>query len=121
MTNRGTAVELHALTSDGPRALRVDPKAASVHAAMLALPDGVYSALRTFRGDRFLDLEPHLERTQRSMDGLGWEKTLDRRAVREALHAIVSARDGDSRVRFDVLPRAHAIDGIASDVFFGVA
>lgn len=121
MTNRRDGIELHALTPDGPRAVPVAAGATSLHAAMSALPDGVYSALRTFRGNRFLDLEPHLERTQRSMDGLGWEKTLDRRALSDALHAIVSARAGDSRVRFDVLPRAHAIDGVASDVFLGVA
>lgn len=115
------AARLFAVVDGAPREVRVDPAATTIHAAMLALPDGVYSALRTFRGTRFLDLEAHLDRTQRSMDALGWRKALDRRALREALHAIVSAHSGDSRVRFDVLPKAHEVDGVLSDVFVGVA
>ena len=90
--------------------------------AMRVLPDGVYSALRTFGHERFLELEAHLERTQQSMAGLGWKKELDRRALRSALDRIVRAAPGrESRVRFDVLPEAFELQGVRADVFIGVS
>lgn len=116
-----SGLQLFALTPEGPRALAVAATSGTMHDAMDPLPDGVYSALRTFRGSRFLELEAHLERTQQSMDALGWKKALDRAALRAALRAIVGANAHDSRVRFDVLPAPFELQGVRADVFVGVS
>ncbi|MBI5363942.1 MAG: aminotransferase class IV [Planctomycetes bacterium] len=118
-TNSG--LELFALTPSGPRALTVAATTGTMHDAMDPLPDGVYSALRTFRGNRFLELEAHLERTQQSMHVLAWKKTLDRKALRAALNAIVGRNTKDVRVRFDVLPEPFELQGVRADVFVGVS
>jgi branched-subunit amino acid aminotransferase/4-amino-4-deoxychorismate lyase len=121
-TIASTALQLWALTPEGPRALPVAATTGTMHDAMDPLPDGVYSALRTFQRTRFLELEAHLERTQQSMDGLGWRKRLDRDALRRALHAIVTSyAHGDARIRFDVLPEPFELAGTRSDVFVGVS
>jgi branched-chain amino acid aminotransferase len=96
--------QLFALEPAGPRGLAVPDGAHSIHELFDTLPLGVYSALRTFQHERFLDLEGHLERTNRSMELLGWDFRLDRPALRRALHETVTrAPFEDSRVRFDVL------------------
>jgi branched-subunit amino acid aminotransferase/4-amino-4-deoxychorismate lyase len=74
-----------------------------VHELFEGLPLGVYSALRTYERARFLWLDAHIERTQRSIDALGWEFRLDAAALRRALDALARAFPGDARVRFDVL------------------
>src|SRR5688572_33364122 len=92
-TLASTALQLWALTPEGPRALPVaTPRGGggTMHDAMDPLPDGVYSALRTFQRTRFLEPEAHLERTQQSMDGPGWRKRLDAAACRRALRATVT-------------------------------
>lgn len=101
-----TAIELWAVEESGPRRLRVPGAAADVNQAFAGLPPGVYSALRTYGGHRFLRLEDHLDRTQRSADRLGWELVIDRAALRQALDETTRERGGDQRVRFDVLSEA---------------
>jgi hypothetical protein len=65
---------------------------------------GVYSALRTYEHNKFLSLEDHLARTERSMALLGWQYELDRTQLCRALHEICTDYPApDSRVRFDVL------------------
>lgn len=118
-TNSG--LQLFALAAGGPKALAVAATTGTMHDAMDPLPDGVYSALRTFRGNRFLELEAHLERTQQSMHALGWKKTLDRAALRAALNAIVGRNTKDTRIRFDALPEPFELQGVRSDVFIGVS
>jgi len=115
-------LELHALTGAGLRPLALDGAQGSVHDVLELLPPGVYSALRTFGHTRFLMLEAHLDRTQRSMQQLGWSKRLDRDALRRALHATVSAYAlPEARVRFDVLPEPATIQGVAADVFLALS
>jgi len=116
-----SGLQLFALTPTGPRSVPVAATTGTMHDAMDPLPDGVYSALRTFQGNRFLELEAHLERTQRSMDALGWKKTLDRTALRAALRAITAGNTSDVRVRFDALPAPFELGGFASDVWIGVS
>jgi len=97
-------VQLHAVTSRGPQPLDVPAGARTFHDLLDGLPLGVYSALRTFHHDRFLWLESHLDRTQQSMELLGWPERLDRAALRLALHETARAYPlPDARVRFDVL------------------
>ena len=97
-------VQFFALAADGPRALSVPSGATSHHELFDGLPLGVYSALRTFDHERFLALDWHLERTERSMQLLGWSERLDRARLCAALDRCVRAFPGaDSAVRFDVL------------------
>jgi len=91
------------------RPLETVPEATTVHDAFerLGLGGSVYTGLRTFERVRFLALEEHLDRTERSMRLLGWrdaETRLDRERVRRALAELVRGRDGDVVIRLDVLP-----------------
>jgi branched-chain amino acid aminotransferase len=73
------------------------------------LPLGVYTALRTFEHNKFLHLNRHLGRTERSMALLGWNYRLDRARLLRALHAVATAAEWpqesgpEMRVRIDVL------------------
>lgn len=103
-TSAAASVQLFAVEPAGPRPLPVPAGAGTFHDVLDGLPLGVYSALRTFHHERFLWLDAHLDRTDRSMELLGWDFRLDRPALRRALHAAVSAYPlADARVRFDVL------------------
>ena len=103
-TSSAAVVQLFAVEPVGPRPLPVPAGAATFHDVLDGLPLGVYSALRTFHHERFLWLDAHLDRTDRSMELLGWSFRLDRPVLRRALHAAVGAYPlADSRVRFDVL------------------
>lgn len=106
--------QLFAVEEGGARPLPVPAGAASVADLYRGLPLGVYTALRTFGGDKFLYLDRHLARTRRSMALLGWEYALDEGRLRRALHGVVAATaanaaagpDGgapEMRVRIDVL------------------
>lgn len=97
-------VQLFAVAPAGPEALAVPAGLTSVHELFDSLPLGVYSALRTFDHDRFLGLEHHFERTDRSLELLGWPQRLDRPALARAMDQAVQAYpEADAFVRFDVL------------------
>jgi branched-subunit amino acid aminotransferase/4-amino-4-deoxychorismate lyase len=116
MSTPATA-RLYALELGGPRALSVHAGKASVHELFDELALGVYSALRTFDHVRFLRLEAHLDRTDRSLALSGAAERLDRPALRMALDRI--AREApweDSRVRFDVLREPARALGTESSV-----
>ena len=111
-------LQLYAVLPSGPRALAVPPGRTNLHDVLEELPGGVYSAMRTFAHERFLWLERHLERTDRSMVGLGWPKRLAQERVRRALHETARAYPlPDSRIRFDVLREPAALQGVESDLF----
>ncbi len=90
------------------RLFRADPQglvelptsARTLREATLALPQGAYTTMRTYGGDRFLRLEAHLDRLERSARLLGYNGPLDRQEARRALAAAV-ARAGfpESRLR----------------------
>lgn len=112
---------LYAVLPSGPRALSVPAGRTNLHDVLEDLPFGVYSAMRTFGHERFLWLDRHLERTDRSMAGLGWPEPLDRDRVRRALHE--TAREyplPDSRIRFDVLREPAPFQGVESDLFLAL-
>lgn len=97
-------VQLFAVSAGGPVPLPVPASARHAHELFDGLVLGVYSALRTFQHERFLGLEHHLDRTDRSMELLGWPERLDRARLAHAMHAAVRAYPGpDAFVRFDVL------------------
>jgi branched-subunit amino acid aminotransferase/4-amino-4-deoxychorismate lyase len=95
---------LYAVTEKGPQPLEV-PEGTTDFAGLYAgLSPGVYSALRTFEHNKFLDLKEHVARTQLSMELLGWRYSLDEGRFRQVLHQVVTAFAGpNARVRFDVL------------------
>lgn len=103
-------VQLFAVGADGPRPLPVRASASSAHELFDGLPLGVYSALRTFEHERFLGLAHHFERTDRSLELLGWPERLDRPRLARAMDECARAYPGpEAFVRFDVLaapPRA---------------
>ncbi len=99
-----TAVQLFAVGGQGPLALPVRPGVQSAHELFDGLPLGVYSALRTFEHAKFLRLERHFERTDRSLELLGRAERLDRERLAHAIDACVRAYPGaDAFVRFDLL------------------
>jgi branched-subunit amino acid aminotransferase/4-amino-4-deoxychorismate lyase len=117
-----TELQLYAVNAEGVHALAVEAGTGTVHDLLERMPGGVYSALRTFEHDRFLWLEEHLARTQRSMAGLGWQRALDERRLRSALDAVVRAYPlADSRVRFDVLREPHEVQGVRADLFIALS
>jgi len=102
-----TNFQLHSIEPDGPRQLRVPEGAAAFADLYRGLPLGAYTALRTFDHNKFLFLDRHLARTQRSMALLGMDYALDEARLRRALHEIVSAAAWlEMRVRIDVLAAA---------------
>jgi branched-chain amino acid aminotransferase len=123
-SSSASTLQLHAVTPQGPRAIAVDAGAAAdtVHDLLERLPNGVYSALRTFRHNCFLWLDAHFDRTERSMEGLGWSRRLDRPALRAALHRVTSDYPlAESRVRFDVLGEEAELQGVRASVFLALS
>lgn len=97
-------VQLFAVSAHGPVPLPVRAGARNAHELFDELPLGVYSALRTFQHERFLGLEQHFERTDRSLALLGWPERLDRARLASAIDRCARAYPGsDAFVRFDVL------------------
>ena len=120
-TSAAPVVQLFAVTPAGPQALAVPSGAASFHDVLDDLPLGVYSALRTFHHDRFLGLEAHFDRTDRSMELLGWRDRIDRPLLRRALHEVVTAYPHpDARVRFDLLAEPGSSGAAGSKAFRAV-
>jgi branched-chain amino acid aminotransferase len=99
--------QFHAVEDTGPKPLPVPINATQFADLYRGLPLGVYTALRTFQHNKFLYLDHHLDRTEKSMALLGWEYRLDRRRLCRALHDIVTAAGWpEMRVRIDVLAEA---------------
>lgn len=103
-------VRLWAAEPGGPRELASPRNARDLHELLDGFPLGIYEALRTFGRTRFLRLEDHFDRADRSLEALevpGERARLDRLAVRRALDAAVRAFGaGEVRVRIDVLARS---------------
>lgn len=97
-------LQLFAITDTGPQPLAVPDDATDFTPLYAGLDLGVYSILRTFDHNKFLDLDGHLARTGRSMAGLRWDYVLDERRMRRALHQLCTAYPhAEMRARIDVL------------------
>ena len=121
-TSSAVGIQLFAVVGSEPQPLAVATGATNYHELLDDADLGVYSALRTFHHDRFLHLEDHLDRTDRSMELLGWDFRIDRPALRRALHEIVTAYPlPDARVRFDVLAKPAIRLGSSSRVVVGLS
>ena len=97
-------LQLFAIEPEGPRRLEIPDGAAQLTDLYAGLSLGVYTALRTFEHDKFLFLDAHLDRTERSMELLGWAYRWDRDLVRRSIDEVCrAAAPGEMRVRIDVL------------------
>jgi len=99
----------------GSAPLDVPPPAGvrGMHEPLAGLPDGVYSGLRTFPGARFLALEAHLDRAERSARALGYSIAAERAALVRALQQVADeAAPVDLALRFDVLAEPAELDHV---------
>jgi branched-subunit amino acid aminotransferase/4-amino-4-deoxychorismate lyase len=112
---------LYAVTAGGLRAVATPARAASVHELFDAFPPGVYSALRTYGGVRFLRLDLHLARTRLGLELAGWPG-FDEGELRAALHEAVTAwPHGEARARFDVLSEPARSEGAESRIWIALS
>lgn len=117
-------IQLFAVTEDGAQRLALPQAPRSMYDLPEGLALGVYTALRTFEGYKFLQLGDHLERLQTSVSLLRWRYKLDTDAVRRALHEaclLYGNAYGDARVRIDVLARPASVLGSRSRVLVTLA
>jgi branched-chain amino acid aminotransferase len=95
---------LYAVTDDGIEELAIPERISNLTHLYADLDLGVYSALRTYEHNQFLELDAHLDRTEKSMQLLNWDYQLDRDRLKRALHlATTEFPAADARVRFDIL------------------
>lgn len=95
---------LYAVTESGIEELFIPEHISDLTSLYADLALGVYSALRTYDHNKFLELDAHLDRTERSMVLLDWDYELDRERWKRALHIATSEYAAeDARVRFDIL------------------
>lgn len=95
---------LFAVKDDGIEEIPIPEHITNLTTLYATLELGVYSALRTYEHNKFLELDAHLDRTERSMDLLNWDYDFDRGRLKRALHQATTAFPApDSRVRFDIL------------------
>lgn len=113
--------QLFAVTEGGLQELPVPPHATTFEELYPGLSLGVYSALRTFDHNRFLDLDAHLARTYQSIRLLGWDYLFDEAAFRQGLHdACTRFPYPEARVRFDVLAEPATPLGTVSRVLIAL-
>jgi len=97
-------LQLFAVTDTQAVALMIPAAAKSFEDLFKDLKPGVYTAMRTFEGHKFLALDQHLQRTEDSIASLGWEYEFDQTRIRRALDQICRQGGiGDKRIRIDVL------------------
>ncbi|MFO7536946.1 MAG: aminotransferase class IV [Chloroflexota bacterium] len=118
-------MKLFAVLSDGVAPLPVPAGVTdfdALYEQLSGVVPGVYSVLRTFAGNKFLDLDGHIARLRHSMAGLGWPETLlDEAALRRALHQVCSAYPApEARVRFDFLAEPGLTVGTSSRLLLAV-
>ncbi|MFI5183486.1 MAG: aminotransferase class IV [Vicinamibacteria bacterium] len=86
-------------------ALRSAGTSATLQGASQALPDGAYSTLRTYGGDRVLRLGRHVERLNESAILQGSTAPLDEGTVRAAIaRALTATSLAESRIRLTFAP-----------------
>jgi branched-chain amino acid aminotransferase len=107
--------QLFAIETQGVRSLPIQPGAIQFSDLYTGLSLGVYDALRTFDHNKFLYLDRHLARTEKSMSLLGWTYALDRPRLLAALDEIVTSSEWpEMRVRIDILAEPAAALGSVS-------
>lgn len=113
--------KFYAVTPQGAYSLPIPASATSFDDLYSDVALGVYSAFRTFEHHKFLRLDEHLARTERSMVLLGWEYRLDRVGLCRALHEVCRVCPfAQMRVRVDVLARPILVAGGESRVLIAL-
>ncbi len=114
-------LKFYAVTPQGAYSLPVPASATSFDDLYSDVALGVYSAFRTFEHHKFLRLDEHLARTERSMVLLGWDYRLDRVGLCQVLHQVCLACPfAEMRVRVDVLARPIEVAGGESRVLIAL-
>lgn len=114
-------LELYAVSGSELRPLPVPAGARDVHGLFGGVPNGIYSALRSYPQHRFVRLDAHFERCRRCVARAGWRTSFDYEGLRQALDQAVRARGpADVRVRFDLLENPFEGAG-GADILLGVA
>lgn len=107
---------------EGPVEVPLPAGVDGMHAALDGLPGGVYSGLRSFPGGRFLALDEHIARAERSARALGFELGAERAVLVAGLQRVVDdARPDDLRLRFDLLPEAFELEGVRARIWLAAA
>jgi len=116
------SVALYALHAADLVPLRVPADAADIHALLADAPTGVYSALRSYPGRRFLRLGAHLERCRLSIERAGWSTAFDLhtlvRSIDRAAQAYVG---GEFRLRLDLLEAPTQRGGVVTQALLALA
>jgi branched-chain amino acid aminotransferase len=116
------SVALYALHAADLVPLRVPAEAADIHALLADAPTGIYSALRSYPGRRFLRLGAHLERCRLSAERAGWSTVFDLhtlvRSIDRAAQAYVG---GEFRLRLDLLEHPTQRAGVVTQALLALA
>ena len=96
-------IQLFEVCESGPQALKIPASVKRFEDLYQDLELGVYTALRTFEGYKFLALDHHLQRTSDSITGMKWDYAFNPELIRKSLDQICRQDPGDKRIRIDVL------------------
>lgn len=117
-----TSVALYALHAADLVPLRVPAGATDIHALLADAPVGVYSALRSYPGRRFLRLGAHLERCRLSLERAGWGTSFDLHTlVRSIDRAAQAYLGGEFRIRLDLLEQPTQRGGVVTQALLALA
>jgi len=116
------SVALYALHAADLVPLRVPLDATDVHALLGDAPPGIYSALRSYPGRRFLRLGAHLERCRLSIERAGWGTAFDLHTlVRSIDRAAQAYTGGEFRLRLDLLEHPTQRGGVVTQALLALA
>ncbi len=109
-------LQLYAVHQSELLPLSVPDGARDVHEALVDAPPGIYSALRSYHGQRFVRLDAHLARCTRCLAEAGYAGDFDLPGLRKALDRAVRGHvgSGDVRVRFDLLEAPMQREGVST-------
>jgi branched-chain amino acid aminotransferase len=117
-------LKLYAVHSGDLTELEVPGQIGDLHDAFDAAGNvaGIYSALRSYHGNRFLRMDAHMDRCRRCVESAGWTTTFALDSLARAIGQAVDAwADGDVRVRFDLLERPVKIGVTTTQVMLGLS
>ncbi len=118
-------LQLYAVHSGDLTKLSIPRSVSDLHEVFDAAEEaqGIYSALRTYHHDKFLDLNAHLDRCRRCVEGAGWTTSFALDSLAQAIGRAVDAWPGsdDLRLRFDLLQRPVKVCGVTTQVLLGIS
>lgn len=118
-------LKLYAVHSGDLTELSVPASVTDLHEVFDAAEavEGIYSALRTYQHDKFLDLNAHMERCLRCVERAGWTTNFALDSLAQAIGRAVDAwpGQGDLRLRFDLLRAPVRVCGVTTQVLLGIS